>query len=58
MTCACMRCKAEEPGAFLNDGTKIKPRQIHPFYDQPEEDQPSPFPPSERNADESTGGGQ
>jgi hypothetical protein len=25
-----------EPGAFLSDGTKIIPCQLHPFYDQPE----------------------
>jgi hypothetical protein len=26
------QCEAE-PGAYLADGTKIKPRQLHPFYD-------------------------
>jgi hypothetical protein len=30
-----------KPGAYLNDGTKIRPRAtLHPFYDQPEDDTP------------------
>jgi bacterioferritin-associated ferredoxin len=38
---------ALEPGAFLNDGTKIIPRpNLHPFYDQPEEAATPAVPPN------------